>query len=274
MASAAALGSGGLDNLPTESTHTRDLPDQLLSTKLMNPDSRRKRARSGRWFANLNRFRSKSTSTARYEYQPGHVSLTYDETLLKRYRPRLEVSHLDVQPDYLYGWIATSSERNTDMACYWAWYTAGQTGLTDRDTHVPDREPVYVEFSPSSGEVLRVLYDEIHYTVGSTSTPPIHDVTHPKLHVINPWHNYELLNDGDGRDIDLNNMHDAYEGWLANGWNVHRPSVVDPWIVSSRGDWWPDDLRNSAGLDRLAVDIAQLYDRLGIDRAPNPLRRT
>lgn len=199
-----------------------------------------------------------------YPKQPSHVTIDgYDAipSQIEQYQPRLVTRTLDIQPDALYAWRASSPEYEYDWYCYWAWYSAGQEGATREDSHVPDREPVYVAVD-DAGDVARVVYDRIHYFTGTLVNPPL-DEDHPLLHVINPWHNYERTQE-EGQLIDLRDMTDRYQAWINVGWRVDRRSVVDPPFVEPRGHWWP---ANSLGFSMEAtLTRASLAAReLGLD---------
>lgn len=125
------------------------------------------------------------------------------------------------------------------MYCYWAWYPVGQSGTTDADSHVPDREPVYVEVDLGSDEVVAVRYDRIHCKAGSTTSPPLYGDTHPTLRVIKPWHPYETMTDVGSTEPEFADMHNVYEPWIQNGWKVDQRSVVNLWALLRRGHWWP-----------------------------------
>ncbi len=173
-----------------------------------------------------------------YDRQPSHVTLDgYSEApdALEQYQPRVVTRALDITPDAMYCWRATSAEYNgSAWYAYWMWYPAGQEGATNADSHVPDREPIIVEVNEDTGELVRVLFDRLHYfTVATTPT-----TDRPRLHAINPWHNYRETTE-EGTLVELRDMHDRYEEWLTLNWTVDQRSVVDPPHVTSRGHWWP-----------------------------------
>jgi len=173
-----------------------------------------------------------------YEPKPDYVSLTYDESELKRTRPYLVTSHLDFKPTKLYAWVATSTERDTRMHCYWAYYLS-QHGYTSSDSHQYDREPVYMQVDEDTGDVQRVLVDGYHYLVGTYETPDLVDDAHPTLYVQKPHHFYTETTQ-EGELVELADMADRYGPWIDNGWDVDQESVVHPWTVESRGHWWKD----------------------------------
>lgn len=183
-------------------------------------------------------------SAAAYDAQPEYVDLVYDKTVLEMYRPLLVERHLEIQPDTLYGWVATSRERDTNIAVYFAWYTAGQRGIVGSespvsDTHTPDREPIYVEYDPQTGEVVRVTYSGYHY-IGATVRPGMGielEGRQPKLHIVRPWHQYRTTTET-GVNVELGNLHTVYDGWMENNWKAAPEAVVNPWRARERGHWW------------------------------------
>jgi len=178
-------------------------------------------------------------SAATYQDQPEYVSLTYDLPTLETYRPYLVTRHLDIKPTAVYGWVADSTERETDVACYWVSYVT-QQGVTSADSHQYDREPIYVEFDSETGEVQQVLVDGYHYLVKTyPGSLTLENDTHPVLHIVKPWHFYRQTTDL-GELPAIEDMHDKFDPWVSNDWNVHKESVVNPWRVENRGHWWPD----------------------------------
>ena len=188
-----------------------------------------------------------TASASAYSSQPDEVTLKYDEARLKQYRPLLITEALDpdLQTPVLNSWVATHETRDTFVCCYWSWYPE-QRGYSSADSHRPDREPVYVFVDELTGEVTKVVYDGWHYIAATDLDPRIHDAFHVQLYVIYPWHPYRRpkseRNKSAGQYLKLRNMHDAYEVWLGEGWDVNPPTVVDPWSINSRGHWWSDAL--------------------------------
>ncbi|MFC7134325.1 MULTISPECIES: twin-arginine translocation signal domain-containing protein [Salinibaculum] len=173
-----------------------------------------------------------------YETQPDFVTISYDEDFLSEYQPRLVTRTLDVKPSKMYAWRVDSTERSTTMACYWTYYVT-QQGLSGADSHLYDREPVYVEVD-ETGAIESVHVDGYHYLLKSyPSAVPTTGETHPTLKAVNPYHFYVATTEV-GETVDLADMHDRYGPWIRNGWNVHEPAVLNPWKVKSRKHWWPD----------------------------------
>lgn len=199
-----------------------------------------------------------------YDEQPEHIELHgygNADGELDTYRPWLDLTDLEIRPTKLYCWRATSSLFTERCYCYWCWYPEGQTGFSSEDSHVPDREPVYV-FVNSDDTVDRIVFDRYHYLVGVNVSPPTYLETHPTLRVIAPWHPYRTTTTVGSEAPELDDLHDIYSGWLANGWTVDEESVLDPWHVERRGHWWPSEfqafqaeLAADLGLHRLAPGV-------------------
>ena len=215
---------------------------------------------AGMAVAGLTTLSGPAAALARDEYKPDHVTLSYDQALLERYRPRLVFE--DDSRDQLiglYGWYATSPEFDTDVAVYWASYTH-QTGVTDFDSHYGDHEPLYVFVNSTTGEVQRVVYSAYHWLKGTTVT----DREHPQFAVIHPWHHY-IQTTTEGVLVGVDDLHSVFDSWLTNGLeeDLATGSVVNPWSMLSRGDWWR---RGSFGLSRGEL-LASVYYRLGLHDA-------
>ncbi|WP_135306372.1 twin-arginine translocation signal domain-containing protein [Haloarcula amylovorans] len=185
-----------------------------------------------------------STATAQtdesFSEQPDHVTingLDEERTAIERYRPLLDLSNVEVRPTDLHAWEVVSEEFDYDWYCYWAFYTA-QQGVRSEDSHLPDREPVYV--AVEDGSVDHIIVSDWHYAAEVIEDPELYETTHPRLRVIEPWHGTTPTDSG-GEFVSLANMKSTYPDWLANGWNVDRRSVVDPPTAEERGNWWRED---------------------------------
>jgi hypothetical protein len=201
-----------------------------------------------------------NAAAAPFEEQPSYVTLRgYGEVpdLLERYRPVLDVSRLQdpPEPSFLAAWYAESTEADTDVACYWAWYPF-QEGIGDADSHVPDREPVYCFVDSETGELERVIFDRLHYGVGISTTPPTVGDTQPTLQVISRWHPYATTTSATTA-VGLADMTDYYGRWLDNDWGVDREAVVNPWSIQRKGDWWPDTF--GGRMEAAKLRVAQYF---------------
>lgn len=206
--------------------------------------------------------------------QPEHVTITYDEDWLKQYQPAL-VFEKGTQDKLIgqFAWRATSTEYEEDVGVYWCSYTH-QDGVSEYDSHLGDHEPLYVFVDSETGDVSRIIYSAYHWLAGRTTAPPL-DATHPKMHVVKPWHHYyttpaagsfaDLYKLGSQESLDDPNVTTTFESWLENGLeeSLEPGTVVDPWIMKSRGDWWRDDV---AGVSFNAIYVSVLL-KLGLHEA-------
>ncbi|MFC7314866.1 twin-arginine translocation signal domain-containing protein [Salinirubellus salinus] len=169
--------------------------------------------------------------------KPSGVTISYDEALLSEYQPYLRVSHLNEQPVGMYAWVVDSTDRDTQALVYWTYY-ALQTGLSSADSHVQDREPIYVFRDTDTGQIEEVVYSGYHWLAARTPTPQTSG-NHPMMYVVKPWHHYVGASDS-GRQIDLQPLHDVFGSWLVNGWAEHLApgTVTNPWGMRSRESWW------------------------------------
>lgn len=202
--------------------------------------------------------------------KPAHVTIDFDRAALERYRPALDLGDSDRSRFHgLYGWRATSPEYDLDWHVYWAYWTH-QTGVTDYDSHLGDREPVYV--GVRDGEVQTVLFSAYHWLKGSTAGAaiPLTDGTHPSLYVVAPWHHYSVGTPGQGILPDVSDLgaSDGLSAWLANGLDedLVPGSCHDPARMLAEGDWW----RNDFGGDLQVLQL-RAFRLLGIADDGGPL---
>jgi hypothetical protein len=183
--------------------------------------------------------------------QPSHVTLSYDESELETYRPKLVTGHLDTRPSLQYAWIAESTEHDDDAYCYWTYYVT-QQGFTDQDSHYLDREPLYV-FVDEAGDVSQVIYSGYHWLAADTHVPNTveadDDGQHPTFRVAKKYHHYLQTTDDSGELVDLSDLNDQFDTWLANGWedDLCVGCAQDPWLMRRRSSWWKDDRSGSLG---------------------------
>lgn len=179
---------------------------------------------------------------------PSHVTITFDESKLERYRPRLVTRNLDVRPSKQYAWIASSPEHETDAYTYWTWYVT-QKGVTARDSHYLDREPVYVFVDEDSGEIREVVYSGYHWLAARTTNPTTDLDDHALFRVVDRWHHYVETTDDTGELVELADLDDVFPEWLANGWedDLEPGAAQNPWIMASidsgsaRSSWWREN---------------------------------
>jgi hypothetical protein len=210
-----------------------------------------------------------------WDARPSHVTLSYNESVLERYKPMVVTQHLDYQPNAFYALLAESTHRDSSIAVYWADYDR-QEGLSPfggklSDSHLGDHEPCYVEFDPATDRVISVRYSAYHWLTGRAPSYGIslHDETHPQFRVIKPWHQYAITPDKGVLDVPLESLLEAtpdfdtrFDEWLvaddlANALRVG--SVTNPWIMSEHESWWQDTME-AFGLGWSSYELtAKLY---------------
>lgn len=193
-----------------------------------------------------------------FDQQPDHVTLSYPESRLQDYQPRLVMQ--DDDRDALIGhfaWQARSPEYETDALVYWASYTH-QDGVTDRDSHLGDHEPIYLFVDSETGEIETVVASVYHWLAGKTTAGslPMTD-QHPILKVIHPWHQYTHPRDSTAGAVDpvLYDLQNHFDEWLANGLEsaLAPGTVVNPWRMLARPHWWRRDTLGVFSTDALIL---------------------
>jgi hypothetical protein len=209
---------------------------------------------------------SSTTASGPYREQPEYVDLVYNTSVLEEFRPLVVTRTLDVTIDPLYGWVATSAERDLNVAVYFGWRPT-QAGVSEYDSHPGDREPIYVFYDPNTREIDEVVVDGYHYiaTRYPASALTFTDQKHARLQAVNPWAFYKKTQE-EGVYIDLGNLHNRYQTWIDNGWGVHRESVVNPWVIRRRGHWWADTV-GGFSVDRAIVQAGLTLGLGGADQA-------
>lgn len=202
------------------------------------------------------------------------TNVYYDQTTCETYQPYLQMSHVEVRPDGIYCAVYESPDHDTDVIAYWARYPV-QFGLTGVDSHVGDREPIYVHVDDQTGEVTKVVYSAYHYYAGESSSPQMVTVNgsdYPSLYVFEPHHHYAPRTFSSGEFVEIkpfvaNSDLDASasQSWVANGWDVNHDAVVDPWAVSAGDNWWPDDSVDGRVSAIYWGAMQKVYDVTGYD---------
>jgi hypothetical protein len=199
---------------------------------------------------------------------PDAVTISFDRERLDRYAPYLQLSEADEERFLgLYGWVAESERRDTDVLVYWAeyvnqvapWYAPG-TG------HWGDREPVAVEVDPDTGELVTVRASIYHWIKGELPADAVARTgTHPRLRVIDPWHQYTAAAPGRGQRREVLDLRDRWQAWLDNGLDeaVVPGASRNPWVMRSEPDWWQS---GEFGID-VDVRVLRLARRLGFGAA-------
>lgn len=191
---------------------------------------------------------------------PEHVTLSYPESELLRYRPTYSTpSSPGDRPDQVYAVKASSPEYEYDVYQYWAWYHT-QEGLSRWDSHRGDREPVYV-YVDEHGTVREACYSGYHWyraraTEPLTYQPDGSDEERVQLRIM-PTHHHYVMTDEIGADFDLEPLltesklfdedtpETQYEAWLKNNWAsaLHPGAILGPDQMRYRATWYRDDTR-------------------------------
>lgn len=172
--------------------------------------------------------------------QPDDVTVTFDESWLADYQPRVVTSHLDVAPVNMHAWRARHDSRDTSIGCYWTFYQY-QEGVTGLDSHEWDHEPIYIVVDDSSGDIVEVLYTGYHWLRASTGVFP-QSGSHPLFRAVENYHHY-IPADKVGEALDLRDLTESFSTWLTDhgmAEALHPGAVTDPWQMQRRESWWRD----------------------------------
>lgn len=184
-------------------------------------------------------------AAVRDDHQPDHVTISYDQARLERYRPRFQIKVEDREKLIgLYGWIAESPEYETDVYVYWMKYTHQESPWWGPTTgHYGDHEPIAVEVDKGTGDVTRLRASIFHWIKGEVTADvaPLSDDGHPRLRVFNPYHHYTAADPEASLDtFEVEDLTGEFRSWLDNGLeeSLVDGACVNPWIMRSEEDWW------------------------------------
>lgn len=195
------------------------------------------------------------------QYSPTNVATAdFPEELLREYQPALASSESARSKLIgIYAWRATPADDSpveTEALYYWFKYSH-QTGFFSNlirggvsRAHLGDIEPVIVFRDPASGDVNRVVCSGYHHFAAERSGDELSllDGTHPRLRLIDPWHHYNFLDDGEdtagllGPSAGLNDWLSVRNAWYRDGIYNHTAvsAVDDPYTMLDRDFWWSD----------------------------------
>ncbi len=195
-----------------------------------------------------------------YEVQPEHVSISFDQSTLERYRPELVFSD-DSREKFLgmYGWLVSSNEYDTDIAVYWCSYSYQEGWIGNLDSHYGDHEPLQVEFNSETGDVERVRASVYHWIKGETvaSEASLKD-GRPHLEVVDPWHQYTAASAA-GILPEVKDLTAVFQDWLDGGLeeSLAPGTSTNPWSMQTRGDWWRRGEYSGISTNALLVSAAK-----------------
>lgn len=211
-----------------------------------------------------------------YDKMPDHTTCTYNDSQLRQYAPDLKLHHLDSQPRGVAAGIYSSPERDTDVYAYWLYYVNEPAEwVVPLESYFGDHEPILVEVSDSTGDIVAVHYDSFHYAKASVSGQELYDNdSHPDFEVSSPYHYYNRVNlsEVDARNVsqlDIDNFcdrdaarDDKVDNWVENGWDISQRKVMNPWLMSEEEDWWENNPVGSA--TGVLVDIKRSLVEYGV----------
>lgn len=172
-----------------------------------------------------------------------HIRLEYDQPFLERYVPKLSMKYATRQKfNGIYGWVARSTEYDTDICTYWCEYSHQEGWLGNLDSHDGDHEPLAVEVDSETGDVETIWGSIYHWTKGQEDAALVPmDGKQARLRVFKPHHHYTAAKPKDNcTAFTVQNLHDKFTGWLANGLAsaLYPGSTTTPWVMKSRPHYW------------------------------------
>jgi len=205
---------------------------------------------------------------------PDYVTRSYDEELLEKYQPMLDLSEVDQTPT-LKSYVARSAEHDTTALVYFATYVF-QDGYTIADSHVGDHEPVVLEVDEDAEEIVTAYWDGWHWFVAEsravTSSTDAEGM-HPTLEV-DAKHHYYRQTTVEGTELGTEEWSDAeIQGMLDNDWPIDIRTLTVPWSLSYKTDWWGDDVGNYS-FEAMSKRIWLALGLRGSDNASEELKVT
>lgn len=199
--------------------------------------------------------------------QPAYVTLSYPEELIKAHQPLLVLSGVDNRPTAYHALYAESADAQLDVIVGFHHYLY-QSGVdpAGRDSHLGDREPVYIYLDTETKEPVKVQYSAYHWYSNTAYWQDLQtDETglRPLMQVVPRWHHYMTYHGQlSGETVGVQNLLESYPQWLTNGLDaeIHPGAVYNPLEeMQEREYWWADGAQNWS--ERL---FASLYLNLGI----------
>lgn len=200
---------------------------------------------------------------------PDHVTVTYDEDLIKRYQPQLVLEGVEPQPLAYHALHAESSESTLNAVYGFVQYPYQEGNAGRSDSHLGDHEPVIVFYDQSTGDVVRVDYAAYHWFHGWAPADSFQyadaDQRRPMLRVDKSYHHYYIYSGGFAGDrIQVENLLESIDGWLSNDLEdeLALSQPFDPWAMLGRESWWKHTTMNW-----LDAFLKALWFNLGLSSA-------
>lgn len=198
---------------------------------------------------------------------PPYVTLSYDEELIRQYQPLLVLNGVENRPTGYHAVYVESAESDLDVIVGFNYYLY-QAGVdpAGRDSHLGDREPVYIYIDSASGEPIKVQYSAYHWYENTQYYQDLRtDSTgkRAKLQVVPRWHHH-VTYDGwqEGETLEVFDLRESFPSWLDNGLEeeLHQGAVYNPTEEMQQRDyWWADGAQN--WMER---SLASVYLVLGV----------
>lgn len=178
--------------------------------------------------------------------KPEYVTLSYNEELIKTYQPLLVLEGVEVEPWSYHALYAESSESDLDVVVGFHKYPY-QEGYSSQDSHLGDREPVYIYVDSSSGEPIKVQYSFYHWYENTESWSDVKTDSsgkRPIMRVVPKHHQHRVYGGwktgAEGRDLPVKNLLESYPGWLDAGLedDIHPGAVYNPQEEMQYRDYW------------------------------------
>lgn len=213
-----------------------------------------------------------------------NVTISYDETLLRRYQPRtvLDPNAVD-RFKFTLGYVAESDEYDTTALCYVSRFTH-QEGLTGLDSHLGNTVPQYVFLEEDGQQPVEVVWNGWHWNAAAISgeAAPLSEdrvdgsATHISFESVYPWENLVLADASDGIFLELKDWQDRRSYLIEDNGLYNRGAAKafeKPWVMGSeavggeaRQGWWSATQAVKLGvLPEINVDLVtmQLWELLG-----------
>lgn len=184
--------------------------------------------------------------------QEPYVTLSYPEGLIKQYQPLLVLDGVENEPNAYHALYAESQESDLDVVVGFHHYYY-QEGYSQFDSHLGDREPVYVYVESETGEPVKVQYSAFHWHENTEMWQDLSTGSselRPKMRVVPKHHQHRTYHgDAAGETVPVANLLESYPQWLSNGLEeeIHPGAVYNPqeemqhrdyWWKESRGTFW------------------------------------
>ena len=217
----------------------------------MAGQTRRDVLRAGVSVATLAGLSSAASAASEAREPPAHVTVSFDETLIKQYQPQLVLEGVEPAPLGFYGLHAESSESALNAVYGFVEYPYQDGNIGRSDSHLGDHEPVIVFYDSASGDVSRVDYSPYHWFHTYAGREAFQyadaDKKRPMLRVDPTYHHYYVYSgNAAGERLEVNNLVEAIDGWLNNGLdeNLALSQPFDPWAMFGRESWWRHNTEN------------------------------